>query len=129
MSAERAAAAREKGIAQMFDLDVLYDGLVSGRLCGQPFDPKLAQLLLVLLERLDWSPDTRQLAGALPHFPEKFGINEFRGTLAALGYLSSETEMPGHLLKQASSELLIVEHQNQIWLTARRKRHLVLAEI
>ncbi len=92
---------------RMFELDALFDGLISGRLCGQAFDPDTAQLLLVLLERLEWTPDPRQLAGALPHFPEEFGVREFRSTLAALGYQSTEARLFGQSLAVSSREALV----------------------
>ena len=109
----------------MFQLDALYEGLTSGRLCGQTFDTETAQLMLVLLERLDWIPDARQLAGALPHFPDNFGIDQFRSTLATLGFLSVAVKMTGGQLATCSRATLVGgEH---LWLLGQEdnKSHLV----
>lgn len=112
---------------RMFRLDALHDGLLSGRLCGTAFDPGTAQLLLVLLERLDWSPDTRQLAGAMPHFPERFGADEIRSTLAVLGYHSTEGTLPGRRLADCPPETLVEDRGGALWLprTDGRRPHLV----
>lgn len=50
-------------VEQMFHLDTLYDGLTSGRVCGQAFDAETAQILIILLERLEWVPDSRLSQG------------------------------------------------------------------
>lgn len=113
-------------VEQMFQLDALYDGLVSGRLCGQTFDPETAQILLVLLERLEWTPDTRQLAGALPHYPDRFGLNEFRATLAALGFHSTEARLPGDRLWKQAAVALVMDGKDDLWLLRHRDRYLQL---
>lgn len=105
---------KETPAQHMFQLDALYDGLTSGRLCGQAFDPEKAQLMLVLLERLDWIPDARQLAGALPHYPEAFGIEQFRSTLATLGFQSTEAKMPGSRLRSCARATLV--SSSNLWL-------------
>lgn len=105
----------EERAEQIFELDTLYDGLVSGRLCGQAFEPETAQLLLVLLERLDWIPDARRLAGALPHFPDGFGVNEVRSTLATLGFESTHSEMVGSRLVASPLETVINDDAG-LWL-------------
>ncbi len=107
---------------QLFRLDDLYDGLVSGRLCGQAFDPETAQLLMVLLERLEWTADSRQLAGALPHFPETFGVNAFRSTLLALGFYSTNCLVPGRNLSAQGPGALIVDERDRLWLLRRNRR-------
>lgn len=101
---------------QMFQLDALYDGLVSGRLCGQSFDPDIAQVLLVLLERLEWTPDARQLAGALPHFPSRFGANEVRSTLAALGFMSTQVNLAGKRMRALPLETVVSDDAQELWL-------------
>lgn len=123
---DTAAPPAKNTIEKVFDLDVLFDGLVSGRLCGQPFDPKLAQLLLFLLERLDWTPDARLLSGALPHFPEKFGVSEIRATLARLGFLSTEIQLEGRQLKACPVETLVADEKNDLWLLTLRKNRKIL---
>ena len=104
---------------QMFQLDVLYDSLISGRLCGQAFEASTAQLLLVLLERLQWTPDTRRLAGALPHFARSFGLDEARSTLVALGYTSTAASLTGSQLQYCRSETLVSDQKGGLWLLHR----------
>ncbi len=106
----------ESEAKQMFELDALFDGLVSGRLCGQSFDPETAQLLLILLERLNWIPDARRLAGALPHFPDRFGVNEIRSTLSALGFPSTNTYLRGDHLMLCPPETLVYDNKGELWL-------------
>lgn len=125
-AAEPKAQSPRSDIESLFDLDVIYDGLVSGRLCGQPFDQKRAQLLLCLLERLDWTPDARQLAGALPHFPENFGVGDIRDTLARLGFLSTEMRFEGKSLKRCPTETLIEDDRHELWLLSRDGRRTFL---
>lgn len=101
---------------RMFELDALSDSLVSGRLCGQAVHPTTAELMLVLLERLEWTPETRHLASALPHFPEAFGLAEFRTALANLGYKSSESLVPGNQLNNCPPETLVCDAKGELWL-------------
>lgn len=116
MMAQPSPNTKDQHAEQIFELDALYDGLVSGRLCGQAFDPEMAQLLLVLLERLDWIPDARRLAGALPHFPERFGVNEVRSTLATLGFESTHSKTRGSRLASSPPETLVNDDAGGLWL-------------
>lgn len=113
---------------RMFRLDALYDGLVSGRLCGQAFKPEIAQLLLVLLERLEWVPDTRRLAGALPHFAEQFGANEIRSTLVTLGFDSSVAFLAGNRLASCPPETLVADKCGDLWLLHQENRGVQLIQ-
>lgn len=116
----------EEYTEQMFQLDALYDSLTSGRLCGQKFPQETTQLLLVLLERLEWTPDARQLAGALPHFPDQFDLNAFRSTLAVLGYASTETKLAGERLGGCEAGTLVLDDASGLWLLKQNGRHLQL---
>ena len=107
-------------MAQLFKLDSIFDGLISGRLCGERFEPETAQLILVLLERLEWIPDARQLASAMPHFPDCFELNQLRSALAILGYKSSEEAVKGHSLWRYPHGTVI--EQNGLWLLAKDDR-------
>ena len=113
---------------RMFELDALSDGLVSGRLCGQKVHPTTAELMLVLLERLEWTPETRQLASALPHFPETFGLAEFRTALGNLGFKSTETSVPGNQLDQCPPETLVCDRKGELWLIRAEGRRIHLVQ-
>ncbi len=123
-SADRNAIASKR----MFDLDNLSDSLVSGRLCGQEIDPTTVELMLVLLERLEWMPETRQFAGALPHFPITFGIAEFRETLTNLGFPSTESLLPGNQLAACPPETLICDDRGELWLIRHHGRRVQLVQ-
>lgn len=122
--ATRNAIASER----MFELDNLAESLVSGRLCGQAIDPTTVDLMLVLLERLEWIPKTRQFAGALPHFPNSFAIAEFRTTLSNLGYPSTETLLPGNQLAACPPETLVCDGRGDLWLIRRNGRRVQLVQ-
>ncbi|MDA8586951.1 ABC transporter transmembrane domain-containing protein [Rhodobacteraceae bacterium] len=118
----------EVAAQRMFDLDGLSDSLVSGRLCGQKIDPTTVELMLVLLERLEWTPETRQLAGALPHFPQSFGVPEFRTTLSNLGFPSTENWLPGNRLDTCPPETLVNDDRGDLWLIRRNGRRTQLVQ-
>ena len=114
--------------SRMFALDNLAESLVSGRLCGQKIDPTTAELMLVLLERLEWMPETRQLAGALPHFPHAFGIAEFRTTLSNLSFPSTEDLLPGNQLTACPPETLVCDDRGELWLIRQHRRRAQLVQ-
>ncbi|MEO1025564.1 MAG: ATP-binding cassette domain-containing protein [Pseudomonadota bacterium] len=116
VSAPYPSGSGRKGVrmAQLFKLDAIFDGLTSGRLCGQKFDPETAQIILILLERLEWIPDARQLASALPHFPSRFSINQLRSTLSVLGFKSTEETVKGNSLRRYPNGTVI--EKNGLWL-------------
>ncbi len=120
----------EKRLAaeRMFELDLLSDSLMSGRLCGQAVTPVTVELMLVLLERLEWTPQTRSLAGALPHFPAQFGLAEFRATLGNLGYKSTEQTLPGRSLRQCPPETLVCDARGDTWLIRNEGRRTLLIQ-
>lgn len=124
------AIAKQNEIAskRMFDLDRLAESLVSGRLCGQKIDPTTVELMLVLLERLEWMPEIRQFAGALPHFPQNYGIAEFRATLANLGFSSSETLVPGNQMTTCPPETLVCDDRGDLWLVRHTDHHTELVQ-
>ena len=118
----------ESAAWRMFELDALSENLVSGRLCGQAVHPTTAELMLVLLERLEWTPETRQLASALPHFPNFFGLAEFRTALGNLGYKSTETLVPGNQLATCPPETLVCDSKGELWLIHRDNRRTRLVQ-
>ncbi len=126
----RNATNSERAIAteRMFELDLLSDRLVSGQLCGQAVDPVTVELMLVLLERLQWSPQTRRLAGALPHFPDVFGVAELRATLSNLGYQSSDEWLPGNQLGDCPPATLVCDARGELWLIRREGRRVMLVQ-
>ncbi len=107
---------REKQIARLFDLENLSDGLTSGRLCDVPVDDATAQLILILLERLDWAPDAHALVTAFPHYPDQVGLAEVRATLANLGYASTIASLPGHRLKHCAPATVVCDETGMLWL-------------
>ena len=128
LTAEEEARAAEAATLRMFQLDVLFDGLTSGRLCGQKVEPGTAQLMLVLLERLEWSPDTRQLASAMPHFPTGFGLAEIRETFCSLGHASSDSWIPGSRLAICPPETLVCDRRGDLWLPREDQDRLLLVQ-
>ena len=115
-------------VERMFELDVLSDSLVSGRLCGQKVDPTMVELMLVLLERLHWVPQTRQLASALPHFPAMFGLAELRETFSNLGYSSTDQWRPGAQLADCPPETLVCDTKGELWLIRPEGRRIYLVQ-
>lgn len=121
-------AARALAAERMFELDLLSENLISGRLCGQSVDPTTVELMLVLLERLHWPPETRQLAGALPHFPTSFGVAELRTTFSNLGYPSTDQWLPGNQLGDCPPETLVCDGRGELWLIRREGRRTMLVQ-
>ena len=115
-------------VERMFELDILSDSLVSGRLCGQKVDRTMVELMLVLLERLHWVPQTRQLASALPHFPNFFGLAELRETFSNLGYASTDQWRPGVQLADCPPETLVCDIKGDLWLIRREGRRTYLVQ-
>ena len=113
---EPAPIDREKRLARLFDLEGLSDGLTSGRLCDVPIDDATAQLMLILLERLDWNPDAHALVTAFPHFPERVGLAEVRATLANLGFTSRISNVLGRRLKYCPAATLVCDERGALWL-------------
>ena len=115
MTATRNARACGKGArttaAQLrrYDQDAILEGLTSGRLSARPLEEATARLLVDCLDALDWRFDARALAGALPHFPDRFGVRELRATLANLGYASSADRLRGHALARAEPGALLAQ--------------------
>lgn len=109
-----------------FDLDGLFEDLVAGRICGDVVEADVAQLILLLLERLDWQPSAHELAAAMPHFPKSFGLAEIRFALANLGYVSLETPVLGGRLKFCSRGTLICDERGDLWLLRREVNRAVL---
>ena len=66
----------------------------SGRFCGEPQEGPGPAVLVEILRRHRWRIDIRQLAGAAPHFPDRFGLNEIRSTLALVGVKTSLDRVP-----------------------------------
>ena len=120
--------ARAIAAERMFELDLLSDSLSSGRLCGQSVDTTTVELMLVLLERLQWPPQTRQLAGALPHFPMSFGAAEMRTTFSNLGYPSTEQWLPGNQLGECPPETLVCDGRGELWLIRHQGRRVMLVQ-
>ncbi len=120
---ERAVATK-----RMFELDLLSDKLISGQLCGQAVNPVIAELMLILLERLKWSPQTRQLAGALPHFPDVFGVEALRSTFSNLGYQSSDEWLPGSQLADCPDATLVCDARGELWLIRHEGRRVNLVQ-
>ena len=113
---------------RMFQLDAISESLISGRLCGQKVNPTTAELMLVLLERLEWTPETRQLASALPHYPEIFGVAEFRAALGNLGYKSTDEWLPGNQLSDCPAETLVCDRKGELWLIRSEGRKTFLVQ-
>lgn len=99
-----------------FQFDELREALESGRLTGHSLRRNEAETLITLLDLLDWKIDAHQLAASLPHFPGEFGVEEFRSTLANLGYTSRIEKLPGSRLCQCPPTAMVIDKHSQIWL-------------
>ena len=108
------------------DYDSILDGLLEGRLGGRAFDRVTAGLLMGLLERLEWPAHPRDFAAALPHFPDRFQINEFRATLMRMGYSSTVRRSAGRALRKIRSAALIADADGSLWFCARDRAKPVL---
>lgn len=75
--------------ARRFDVDALHDSLAAGMFEGIGDDAPPVRALLILLESVSWHVSVGQIARALPHFPESFGIEEMRNVMARLGFSST----------------------------------------
>ena len=117
---------REEQLVRIFELDALYDGLTSGRLCGETIAPRMADTILVLLERLDWKPDFHALAAAMPHFPERFGLAQLRSALVNLGFGSSATKIVGRRLRFCQPGTLVCDDRGELWLIRAAPKHIEL---
>lgn len=118
----------EDQLARVFELDVLFDGLTSGRLCGQPMEAETAQLLIALLERLEWKPDIHALSFALPHYPKQFGLAEIRDMLTNLGFVSDVIPIFGRRLKFCLPGTLVCDAKGELWLIRRDKTGALLCQ-
>ncbi|MEM6408785.1 MAG: ATP-binding cassette domain-containing protein [Pseudomonadota bacterium] len=78
------------------------------------------ELLLALLMTLEWRLDTRALAGALPHFPDRFGVNEIRSTLMHLGYQSRIRDVSGLTIRCLDRPSLVVDKRGALWIAPGR---------
>ncbi|MEL7149602.1 MAG: ABC transporter transmembrane domain-containing protein [Pseudomonadota bacterium] len=112
----------EENWARVFALDTLFDAMTTGRLCGNPVETGDAQLILVLLERLGWKPEAAELATALPHYPNTFGLAEIRSALANLGYSSAITPILGRRLRLCPPGTLVCDESGALWLIRTRQR-------
>ncbi|MCV6592256.1 MAG: ABC transporter transmembrane domain-containing protein [Silicimonas sp.] len=120
--------ARKLAVERMFEMDLLSESLTTGRLCGQAVDPVTAELMMVLLERLHWVPQTRQLAAAMPHFPDGFGVTELRATFANLGFPSTDQWLPGRQLAGLPAETLVCDPRGEMWLVRQDGKRPVLVQ-
>lgn len=91
-----------------FIFDDIADGLASGRFGGASLTGSLPSVLLALLTRLDWDPDVRALAGAMPHVPEAFDVTHLRGVIERLGYTSRFKRIKGgDLVNRTGADLVL----------------------
>lgn len=102
--------------SQAFLLDTYHDWMCNGQLNGFAFDPGGAALLIDLLSRLKWTPSVRDLAVALPHFPQVFGPDEIRSTLAHLGYTSTQSSRRGSAIRPRGAACMVVDANGAGWL-------------
>ena len=100
---------------EAYAYDQILEAVEAGVLGNGHVDRNSAELLLAVLIALGWRSDMRALAGALPHFPEQFGLVELRSTLANLGYSSRMREVPGSALLRLNEPALAVDRGGEIW--------------
>lgn len=105
----------ERRAARVYD--EIEKGLSFGRFGGVPQKGRMAAVLLALLRRLEWDPDIRAFAGAMPHVPDPFDITQLRSMVGRLGYGSRVQRVKGrHLAKRKGADVV---------LTARSGPHMV----
>lgn len=89
----RIDATRAKSHA--FSYERLEAGLRSGRFGGVACDNAAATTLVSVLRLRCWPVNYRAFAGAIPHYPDSFGLNEIRTVLQILGYASHLDKVRG----------------------------------
>lgn len=109
-----AGAAKPGWTERWFAFDDLAEALSSGRLLGTPVAGRAPTALLAVLEDLGWPIDPRGLAGAMPHFPERYGLAELRDTLAALGFESRLRPIWGKALLNCPRGTLVVSDDGRL---------------
>jgi len=126
MIEKRAQTPAELQFARAFQLDDLYDAMTSGRLCGMPVPEDVAQVLLILLERVGWRPDTAELAFAMAHFPAQFGVAEIRSTMVNIGFPSVVHNVVGARLQLCTACTLVCDETGEIWLLRKTQQNVEL---
>ena len=91
-----------------FLYDALEEGMASGKFGGLPISGNVPAALIEMLRRLRWNVSIRVFAGAMPHFPVNFGIDELRAVLQRLGFTSQLRSIRGRDLDQLPPSSLVV---------------------
>ena len=91
-----------------FEADT-FDEKITGGVCGGlPLQGPAANGLCVLLKRLNWRFDSRELAAAMFHFPETFGLVEAKTVLYRLGYEATQSTCRGSEVCDLPSTTILV---------------------
>ena len=107
---------KQKSTLTEFQDDNLVEKLSSGLYGGLPLEGPVALAFCSLLRRLDWQFEPRELAGAMLHFPEQFGVNELRTILFRLGFEAIELKSSGEKLSEIPDTSLILDKRGGIFL-------------
>lgn len=112
-----------------FEYDRLLDAFSAGIIAGPDIGHSEGAFLLTLLAALGWSPDARELAGALPHFAGVFGSKEVRTTLIRLGYWSQTRKIGGAELSVLRSPAIVIDTDDRMYLVTQSGREARLGRI
>lgn len=112
-----------------FEYDRLLDAFGAGSMAGPDIGRSQGTFLLALLAALRWSPDARELAGALPHFADVFGSKEVRTTLVRLGYWSRTRNIGGAELKVIRCPAIVIAADDRMHLVTRNAEGVRLGRV
>lgn len=108
----RAAGAGMLASDRAFAFDNISEGLASGRFGGAPLSGNYPSALIAILIALDWEPDVRALAGAMPHVPQDFDLFNLRAILERLGYASELRRLKGRELARRTEVTLVTDRRH-----------------
>ena len=93
----------------------LLRGMATGLFCGLPTSGAGPATLVEALRRCRWWVDSRRFAGAVPHFPDHFGLDEVRASLHRLGFTTSRRRILGAHLSQMAPGSFIHGKEDQFF--------------
>lgn len=106
-----------------WDIDAIFEGLLSGKISGTPMDLNDANLLLTLLEKLGWSPDAGRLADAMPYFVDQLDVYGVCSIMRHLGYRCNFQNLRGDSIPRGHPTGIIVGPDDRIWTVDDTKKY------
>lgn len=99
-----------------FQDDKVLEGFSAGLFGGVSLDGPIIKALCGLLRQLEWQFDARQLAAAMPHFPEAFYLDDLRTVLYRLGFDTVAVKRRGSELFLVPKATLILDKRQNLFL-------------